>query len=128
MKFKMCKNMIERSVMFINDFESTLLKGEARQMSGKWKEANTQIIHEYHPNSCCFQFMCTFDSSRNLLKTFEGYDCVGNMITEMYKMSQECIKEMKKNTEMESSQKDKLYFENALRLAAVAKNILVAMK
>ena len=58
--------------------------------------------------------MCTFDSSRNELRTFEGPDCVKNMIIEMHIKSQECIKEIKKNTEMNLSKKDKFDFENAM--------------
>ena len=88
MEFRNLKTIL-KDLLCLLDLESTLLKREARKMNDEGKEANTQIIHEHRPNSCCFNFMCTFDSSRNELKSFEGYDCVKNMIIEMHEMSQE---------------------------------------
>jgi hypothetical protein len=76
MKFKNRKNMMGRPYMFICDLENTLLKHEIAKLGKKGVIANTQIIHEHRPNSCCYYLMCTFDSSQNELKTFEGPDCV----------------------------------------------------
>ena len=85
--FKNHKNMLERPYMFIGDLESTLLKNNTIKVNKKGEPVNTQIIHEHKPNSCCYYFMCTFDNSRNELKTFEGLNCVKDMIIDMYNKS-----------------------------------------
>ena len=71
--------------------------------------------------------MCTFDSSRNELKTFEGPDCVKEMIVGVHKKSQECIQEMKKNTEMHFSKKINLILK-MLHVAVFAKSLFMKMK
>ena len=105
--------MIERPYMFICDLESTLLKNEIVKLDKKGITANTQIIHEHRPNSCCYYFMCTFDSSKNELKTFEGLDCVKKMIIDMYNKNLECLGEMKVNTAMKLSKEDEYDSENS---------------
>ena len=60
MEFKNHKNMLERPYMFICDLESTLLKNKTVNLNKKGETANTQIIHEHRPNSCCYYFMCTY--------------------------------------------------------------------
>ena len=39
--------------------------------------------------------VCTFDPTRNYIRTFEGSDCIYDMIKEMHKVSIECIQELK---------------------------------
>ena len=41
-----------------------------------------------------FYFVCTFDSSRNELFTFEGDNCLLDMINKLYEISDDCIAEM----------------------------------
>ena len=60
--------MVDRPFLTYPEFESTLLIDEIAKIIDKCKEANIQIIHERRPNSCCYHFVCTFDSSRNKLK------------------------------------------------------------
>jgi hypothetical protein len=78
MKFKNFKNTIERPYMIYADLESTLIK------TGNTKN----IVQEHKPNSCCYYFVCSFDSSRNELLTFEGENCVEEMIISMYELSE----------------------------------------
>ena len=59
MKFKNHKNKLERPFIIYADTESTL-----KQTNDK-NEVQNHII-----NSCCFYFVCTFDNSRNQLRTF----------------------------------------------------------
>ena len=72
-------------------------------------------MHEHKPNSCCYYFICTFDNSRNELKTFEGSNCVKEMIIDMYNKSLECYGEMKINTAMKLIQKDNKHFEKVIK-------------
>jgi hypothetical protein len=89
------------------DCESTLEKVDSKLGD------NTELIHKHKVNSCCFYFVCTFDSSRNLLKTFEGDNCIEDMVIELHRISSDCIEEMKKNQEMKMSNEDKKKFNNA---------------
>jgi hypothetical protein len=57
--------------------------------------------------------MCTFDSSRNEIKTYDTADCVKKMITDMYNKSVEGLGEMKENTDMKLIKEDKYDFENS---------------
>ena len=82
-------------------------------MKKKGKEACTQILHEHRPNSCCYYSMCSFDSSRNELKVFQGENCVRDMIIEMYNKNEELLKEMRHNEQMKLSKQDEFDFKNA---------------
>ena len=46
--------------------------------------------------------MCNFET-KNKIKTFEGDNCMEDMIIELSELSDECILEMKKNQELEMS-------------------------
>lgn len=113
MKFKNYKNMMRRPFTFICDLESTLLKKFIKKLKKKGIEANTQIIHEHRPNSCCYYFMCSFDRSRNELRVFEGEDCVKNMIIEMYKKNEKLLEEMRYNEKIKMSKEDTINFKTA---------------
>ena len=113
MKFKNYKNMMRRPFSFICDLESTLVKNMIKKLKKKGKEANTQILHEHRPNSCCYYFMCSFDSSRNELRVFQGENCVRDMIIEMYNKNEELLKEMRHNEQMKLSKQDEIDFKNA---------------
>ena len=86
MTFTNHKNKLERPFMFYTDTESTLKKTD----DGK-------KIHEHIVNSCCFYFVCTFDTSRNELFTYEGTNCLKEMTQKMFELSELCINEMKHN-------------------------------
>ena len=86
MKFENHKNKLVRPFIIYADTESTLIKTE-----------DINKIHKHVINSCCYYFVCTFDNSRNKIKTFDGEDCLFNMITDLYNLSTECFKEMEKN-------------------------------
>ena len=107
MKFKNHKNKLERPFIVYADCESTLEKVD-RQVCG-----NTELIHKHNINSCCYYFVCTYDSSKNKLKTFEGDNCIEDMVVELKELSDECIEEMRKNEEMVLSKEDKFKFWNA---------------
>ena len=51
MKFTNFKNKLERPYIVYDDMESTLVKTDHKKN-----------IHEHVPNSCCFYFVCTYDS------------------------------------------------------------------
>ena len=59
---------------------------EAAKLNNHGTEAKTKIIHEHRPNSCGYCFRCTFDNSRNKLRTFTGSDCVKEIIIGMDKI------------------------------------------
>ncbi len=61
--------MLERPYIVYADCESTLEKVNIKLGD------NTQLLHKHKVNSCCFNFVCTFDSSKNTLETFEGETC-----------------------------------------------------
>jgi hypothetical protein len=65
-------------------------------------------------NSCCYYFVCTFDNSRNYIKTFTGENCIVEMILELFDLSDTCIKEMKKNEKMKLTREDRIDFDNAV--------------
>lgn len=64
------------------DFECSLIPTD---MSDK--------IAKREPNGACCYFVCTFDSSRNILYTFEGRDCVVNVIERLRLLASRCVKE-----------------------------------
>ena len=106
MKFKNYKNKLERPFIVYCDTESTLQKTNETA-------CKSEKIHRHVTNSCCYYFVCTFDSSRNYIKTFEGENCVEDMIVELKELADTCVLEMRKNQEMKLTPEDKLDFENA---------------
>ena len=102
MKFENHKNKLERPFIIYADTEATLKKTN-----------DDKKIHEHIVNSCCFYLVCTFDSSRNELFTFEGENCLKDMTSKMMEMADECVKEMKQNTRMVMTAEDNRDFNNA---------------
>jgi predicted component of type VI protein secretion system len=74
MEFKNHKNKLERPFIVYADCESTLQKIDKKLGD------NTKLIHQHNINSCCYYFVCNYDSSKNILKTYEGDDCMEKMI------------------------------------------------
>ena len=89
MKFKSFKNKLERPFIVYADMESILVKH---------KHKNN--IHEHVPNSCCFDFGCTYDPTQNVLWHDVSINCVENMIKELNKLAYKCMNKMKHNEEM----------------------------
>ena len=56
MRFTNFKNKLERPFIVYADMESTLIKTD-----------HQNNIHDHVPNSCCFKFVCTYDSTQNKL-------------------------------------------------------------
>ena len=102
MKFKNYKNQIERPYIIYADTESTLEKTD-----------KDNLLHHHKTKSCCYYFVCNFDSSKNKLKTLEGDNCIENMIIELSKLSNKCIEEMRENEKLEMSKDDKKKFFDA---------------
>ena len=90
MKFKNHKNKLERPYVVYADCESTLLI-----------ESRADLLHKHVANSCCYYFVCTYDSRKNKLMTFVGPDCVYKMI-----LSLKCVKMLQKNTTMQMTADD----------------------
>ena len=86
MKFKNHKNKLERPFIVYADTECTLEK----------VYGNKNIIHKHVVNSCCYYFVCTYDSSKNKMWHSTDPDCVEQMVMSLYQLSQECIAEMRK--------------------------------
>ena len=57
--------------------------------------------------------MCNFDETKNKIKTFEGANCIEDMIIELSELSDNCILEIKKNQELKMSKEDNNIFWNA---------------
>jgi hypothetical protein len=102
MKFKNFKNTLERPFIVYADIEGTLIKID-----------DPNLLHRHEANSCCYYFVCTYDNSLNRLETFEGPNCIVDMIESLYKLGTECIEIMKKNCEMKLKKEDYQDFENA---------------
>ena len=60
-----------------------------------------------------FYFVCTFDSSKNILETFEGETCIEDMVIRLHELSTECIEEMQHNQDMILSNTEALRFYSA---------------
>jgi hypothetical protein len=86
MKFKKFKNKLERPFIVHADTECTLEKvyGDKNKM------------HKHVVNSCCYYFVCTYDSSKNKMWYSTDPDCIEQMVMSLYQLSQECILEMRK--------------------------------
>ena len=65
MKFKNFKNKLKRPFYAVLDCEACLVHQHVAN-----SKANTNKLDKHVSNSCCFNFICTFDSSRNQLYTF----------------------------------------------------------
>ena len=70
-------------------------------------------IARHEPNSASCYFVCTFDSSRNKLYTFEGRDCVINTIEQLRLLGARCVKEQQKNERMIMTDEDETDFKTA---------------
>ena len=105
MKFKNFKNMLERPFVVYADCESTLKKIK-QNVKEDDNVITTKLINKHIVNSCCYYFVCTFDSSRNKLRTFHGKNCLKHMIDELINLSNDCIKEMMKNCKMKLTKED----------------------
>ena len=95
MKFKNYKGMIERPFLVTWDSEATLAK-----------TYDEHKIHKHVVNSCCYHFTCTFDSSRNYLKTFAGNNCIIEMIKELTELERQCYEEMRQNEKIQLSKEE----------------------
>ena len=104
MKFKNHKNKLERPYIVYADCESTLEKLDVNS------DKKSQLLHKHTVNSCCFYFVCTFDSSKNMLKTFEGDNCIEDMVVELADLSNTCIEEMKQNEKLQMNREDNKNF------------------
>jgi hypothetical protein len=102
MKFKNHRNKLERPFMIYADCEAS---------NKKTKRKN--CLSKHVVNSCCYYFVCTFDSSRNKLRTFVGKHCVFEMVKELVQVAKDCIDEMKTNCEMRLSKEDVVAFNDA---------------
>ena len=100
MKFKNFKNKLERPFIVYADCEATLKKIkktiQAQSDENSDELISTESINKHIVNSCCYYFVCTFDSSRNRLRTFYGTNCLVDMLKELIKLSLDCIDEMRK--------------------------------
>ena len=110
MKFENHKNKLERPFIIYADTEATLKKTD-----------DDKKIHKHIINSCCFCFVCTFDSSRNKLFTYEGENCLKDMTSKMMEIADSCVKEMMINKKMTFTQKDKNDFYNATQCCLCGK-------
>jgi hypothetical protein len=89
MKFENYKTRLERSFIVYADTECTSVKTD-----------DINDIQRRQVNSCCYFFVCTFDSSRNKLRTFVGDNGIIDMLNELKLLADECINEMKENVRM----------------------------
>jgi hypothetical protein len=95
MEFENCKKMLERPSIVCADCECSVVP-----TGDKYK------THEHKVNSCCYYFVCNFDSKRNKMKAFEGANCLVNMLKELNQLSWKCIEEMKGNKRMVMTKED----------------------
>jgi hypothetical protein len=102
MKFKNYRNTLERPFLATFDCEATLVKTN-----------DEHKIHKHVVNSCCYHFDCSFDSTRNYLKTFVGDNCLVDMIKDLMELEVKCYKEMSKNEKMVLTDEDRINFKNA---------------
>ena len=70
------------------------------------------MLNKHGINSCCFYFVCSFDSSRNKLYDFRGSNCLSDMIKKLIEIANECIEEMRVNERMIMTTSDKLRHHN----------------
>ena len=94
MKFHNYKNKLERPFVVYMDCEASLIPMEIRDNEKNIKLWNIHVI-----NSCCFYFVCSFDSTRNNWYDFRGVNCLAEMVNKLYEIAKECIEEMKETAE-----------------------------
>jgi CRISPR/Cas system CMR-associated protein Cmr1 (group 7 of RAMP superfamily) len=70
-------------------------------------------IAKHEPNSACVYLVCTHDPSKNKLWHYVGTDCVEKMILELNRMGEECIEDMRDETDMSLTKEDKIKFNKA---------------
>ena len=99
MKFKNLKNKLERPFIVYADTECTLVKTTDQNKS-----------HEHVVNSCCFNFVCSYDNSKNRLWHSTGPDCVVQVVKELYSLGEWCNAEMRKNQHIKMTPEDKQKF------------------
>jgi hypothetical protein len=87
MEFYNYKNKLERPYLVYADFECSLCETDGT-------DETKVAVHK--PNSACFYFVCTHDSSQNRLWTSTGENCVVELLKELHRTAKECIKEMRK--------------------------------
>ena len=92
MKFYNYKNKLERPFVVYMDCEASLIPMEIRD-----NEQNIKLLNKHVINSCCFYFVCSFDSSRNKLYDFRGSNCLFDMIKQLNEIANKCIEEMLEN-------------------------------
>jgi hypothetical protein len=85
MKFKNYKNMLVRPFIVYADCESTLVPCD-----------DEHKVSKHVVNSCCYNFVCTFDTTRNRMIAFEGSNCLIKMVESLDALATECIGEMQK--------------------------------
>ena len=102
MEFENHKNKLDRPFIIYADTESTLKETD-----------DDKKVHEHIINSCCVYFVCTFDSSRNELFTYEGENCLKDITSKLMAVAEKCVKETKVNKSVAFTQKDKDDFYNA---------------
>ena len=102
MKFTNHKNKLERPFIVYADTECSLIKNN-----------DDKKIHKHVVNSCCFYFVCTYDSSKNKLWSNSGPDCLKLLVLELHDLADKCIAEMKVNLDIEMTKADKNNFYNA---------------
>ena len=96
MEFKNYKNMLERPFTVYADLECSLCP-----------TGNVEKIARHEANSACFYFVCTFDTTRNILWSHVGTDCIEKMIIELSRIADKCIEEMQQNERMVFTHRDK---------------------
>ena len=95
--------------MVYADFESTLIK--LRPVPGE--ETTSQKLAEHVPNSVGMYFVCTFDSTRNFYKQFNGDGCVVSFMLELQNLADKCIEEMQDNERMVITKEEERAFRKA---------------
>ena len=107
MEFYNYKNKLKRPFVVYMDCEASLIP-----MNIRGNEKNTKVFNIHVINSCCFYFVCSFDSSRNKLYDFRGANCLAAMVNQLYDIANKCIKEMQQNERMTMTEEDKYRHQN----------------
>ena len=123
MKFYNYKNKLERPFVVYMDCEASLIPMEIRD-----NEKNTKLLNKHVINSCCFYFVCSFDSSRNKLYDFRGNTCLSDMIKQLYNIANACILEMRQNERMIMTDKDGKHAKEKCVIYVIKKFIMVLKK
>ena len=92
MEFYNFNNQLQRPFAVYADFKCSRITSD-----------EPGILQKHEPNSAAVRFVNTFGPSINQTWSYVGKDCVSNLITELNKLAQECIKEMQKHTKKKMS-------------------------